>query len=136
MRPSRRRAAGTPSGLRGRPLLLVALLLIVGSEWVQRPLSEHYWELYLESGEQPWLLAAAFMPSWGYSPDDYSGVGYLIANDLHALLLIAGIVLVPARLPARLPAWLRHVAGAALVSVALQIVAALDQAALESLIER
>ncbi|MGV9570984.1 hypothetical protein ACWDRX_16070, partial [Streptomyces nigra] len=58
MRPSRRRAAGTPSGLRGRPLLLVAVLLIVGSEWVQRPLSEHYWELYLESGEQPWLERA------------------------------------------------------------------------------
>ncbi|MGW2334173.1 hypothetical protein ACWCXS_09485 [Streptomyces sp. NPDC001685] len=110
-----------PSGLRGRPLLLVALLLVVGSPWVQRPLSEYYWELYLSGGSQPWPLATAFMPSWGYSPDQYAGVPYLITNDLHALLLIAGIVLVPARLPARFPAWLRRVGGAVLVSVVLRV---------------
>ncbi|MFE5186354.1 hypothetical protein [Streptomyces sp. NPDC056628] len=109
-----------PSGLRGRPLLLVALLLVMGSPWVQRPLGEYYWDLYLSSGDPPWPLAAAFIPSWGYSPDGYAGVGYLIANDLHALLLIAGVVLLPARLPARLPAWLRRVGGAVLVSVALE----------------
>ncbi|MBQ0998666.1 hypothetical protein [Streptomyces sp. RK62] len=121
MRPSRRRAAGTPSGLRGRPLLLVAVLLIVGSEWVQRPLSEHYWELYLESGEQPWLLSVASLPAWGYDPDHYAGgFWYLVGNDLRVLALIAGIVLVPARLPARIPAWLRHIVGAVLVAVVLQ----------------
>ncbi|MEU6533060.1 hypothetical protein ABZ869_28160 [Streptomyces sp. NPDC046928] len=109
-----------PPGLRGRPLLLVALLLVVGSPWVQRPLSEYYWDLYLSSGSPPWPLASAFMPSWGYSPDDYAGVRYLVAHDLHALLLIAGVVLVPALLPGRFPAWLRRVGGAVLVSGILQ----------------
>ncbi|MGW3287173.1 hypothetical protein ACWDR3_21305 [Streptomyces sp. NPDC001002] len=102
---SPRRAARTPSDLRSRLAPLLLLLVVVGSPWVQRPVSDyyvrHYYVLLTEDGPRRWFVQAVFLPDWGYSPDRYGGVGYLLVNDAATVLLLAGIVFFTSRLSAR-----------------------------------
>ncbi|MFJ4785198.1 hypothetical protein [Streptomyces sp. NPDC088794] len=102
---SPRRASRTPSGLRNRLALLVLLLVVVGSPWVQRPVSDYYFRRYyallIDDGPRRWFVQAVFVPGWGYSPDNFGGVGYLLVNDVATVLLLAGIVFLTLRLSAR-----------------------------------
>ncbi|WP_280874417.1 hypothetical protein [Streptomyces pseudovenezuelae] len=102
---SPRRASGTPSVLRHRLAPLILLLIVVGSPWVQRPVSDyyfrHFYTMQIEDGPQRWFVQALFMPGWGYSPDDFGGVSHLLVNDVATVLLLAGIVFFTSRLSAR-----------------------------------
>ncbi|KPI14923.1 hypothetical protein OK074_8557 [Actinobacteria bacterium OK074] len=108
-----RRASGAPPTLRRRLALLLALLVVAGSPWVQRRVSDFYVEHFYYArgvGDEHllWLVRAAFMPAWGYSPDAFGGVGYLIVNDLSTVVLLAGIAFLTTRPPVRrAPGWLR-----------------------------
>ncbi|MGI5379215.1 hypothetical protein ACQEV2_34180 [Streptomyces sp. CA-251387] len=100
---------------------MVLLLIVAGSPWVQRPIWDFYIEkFYVEnsgSDTQRWFVQAAFMPAWGYSPDDFGGAGYLAANDAQTVLLFAGIVLLASRLSARrVPGWIGCVVAGVLAS--------------------
>ncbi|MET7691803.1 hypothetical protein ABZT06_28130 [Streptomyces sp. NPDC005483] len=99
---SRRRASGTPSVSRGRPALLVVLVVLAGSPWVQRPLSDYYTEkFYIELSDDKllrWLVEAAFLPRWEVSADRYGGTSSLVVNDLAVLVLLAGLALFARRL--------------------------------------
>ncbi|WP_229821158.1 MULTISPECIES: hypothetical protein [Streptomyces] len=104
--------------------VLLALLVVVGSPWVQRLLFDYYLDhhTWLFSDEKTAMFVrATFMPSWQYSPRYYDGVHHLVAADLMTLLLFAGIVLLPSRLPARVPRWLRCVLGGVLASVLVNL---------------
>nr|WP_067032254.1 hypothetical protein [Streptomyces dysideae] len=108
---SRRRVSATPSGLRGRLALLVLLLVVAGSPWVQRPLSDFYVEkFYIEGSENEtlrWFVEAAFSPGWWVSSDRYGGTAPLVVNDLGVLVLLAGLAFFTSRLAARrTPGWL------------------------------
>ncbi len=113
------RVPSVPAVLRGR-LLLLALLTVTGSPWVQRPRLHYYVEY---AGQHPhdgawtkFLLLAAGGPAWESSPRFYGGVGYMFTNGLWTLLLFAGVATLPSRLPARMPGWARRVAGAILAA--------------------
>ncbi|HEY8980388.1 MAG TPA: hypothetical protein VIU15_12470 [Streptomyces sp.] len=111
---SRLRITG-PSGASGR-LLLLALLVVAGSPWAQKPVVEHYYEHYTDDDFGAWLTQAAFTPAWQYDPDKTGGAGYLFSNDLLVALVFAGVLFLPARMPARLSGWLRCVLGAVLAA--------------------
>ncbi|WP_280911073.1 hypothetical protein [Streptomyces sp. SAI-208] len=102
---SRRRALGTPSSLRGRLTLLVLLVVLAGSPWVQRPLSDYYTEkFYIELSDDKilrWLVEAAFLPRWGVSGERYGGTSALVVNDLAVLVLLAALAFLARRLWAR-----------------------------------
>lgn len=102
---SRRRASGTPSALRGRLALLTLLVVLAGSPWVQRPLSDYYTEkFYIELSDNKilrWLVEAAFLPSWEVSADRYGGTASLVANDLAVLVLLGALVFLARRMWAR-----------------------------------
>jgi len=91
---------------------LLALMIVGGSPWAQKPLWEHYYEHYSDDDFGTWLTQAAFAPAWQYDPDKAGGAGYLFSNDLLTALMFAGVLLLPARMPARLPGWLRCLLGA------------------------
>ncbi|MET8079222.1 hypothetical protein [Streptomyces sp. NPDC005303] len=99
---SRRRASGTPSGLRGRLTLLTLLVVLAGSPWVQRPLSDYYTEkFYIELSDNKilrWLVEAAFLPRWEVSADRYGGTSSLVVNDLAVLFLLVALVFLARRL--------------------------------------
>ncbi|GAQ57412.1 hypothetical protein [Streptomyces acidiscabies] len=93
---------------------MLVLLVGVGGPWMQSPLNDYFVEHYHEGGFQRWLAMAAYAPSWQVDPDDIGGTGYLVSNNLLTLLMFLGILLLPARLPARLPGWLRCLVGSVL----------------------
>ncbi|MFE3034185.1 hypothetical protein ACFXKY_21420 [Streptomyces canus] len=99
---SRRRASGTPSALRGRLALLTLLVVLAGSPWVQRPLSDYYTrKFYIELSDSKilrWLLEAAFLPRWDLSADRYGGTSSLVVNDLAVLVLLAALAFFARRL--------------------------------------
>ncbi|MET9785094.1 hypothetical protein [Streptomyces canus] len=101
----RRRAPGTRPSLRGRLALLVLLVVLAGSPWVQRPLSDYYAEkFYIELSDDKilrWLVEAAFLPRWEVSTERYGGTSSLVVNDLAVLVLLAGLVFFARRLSAR-----------------------------------
>lgn len=102
---SRRHAPGTRPSLRGRLALLVLLVVLAGSPWVQRPLSDYYAEkFYIELSDNKilrWLVEAAFLPRWEVSTERYGGTSSLVVNDLAVLVLLAGLVFLARRLSAR-----------------------------------
>lgn len=102
---SRRRAPGARSSLRGRLALLVLLVVLAGSPWVQRPLSDYYIEkFYIQLSDNKilrWLVEAAFLPRWEVSTERYGGTSSLVVNDLAVLVLLAGLVFFARRLSAR-----------------------------------
>ncbi|WLW51229.1 hypothetical protein [Streptomyces sp. YU58] len=117
----RRRASGTPPALRGRLALLVLLVVLAGSPWVQRPLSEFFErKLYIEGSDSRllrWLSEGAFVPRWDVSAERYGGTSALVVNDLAALALILGLVFLASRSAARRrPRWIRCLAVGVLVS--------------------
>lgn len=101
----RRRAPGRRSSLRGRLALLVLLVVLAGSPWVQRPLSDYYAEkYYIELSDNKilrWLVEAAFLPRWEVSAERYGGTSSLVVNDLAVLVLLAALVFFARRLSAR-----------------------------------
>lgn len=101
----RRRAPGTRPSLRGRLALLVLLVVLAGSPWVQRPLSDYYAEKFsIELSDNKilrWLVEAAFLPRWEVSTERYGGTSSLVVNDLAVLVLLAGLVFFARRLSAR-----------------------------------
>ncbi|MET7737002.1 hypothetical protein ABZT02_37575 [Streptomyces sp. NPDC005402] len=101
---SRRRASGTPSALRGRLTLLTLLVVLAGSPWVQRPLSDYYVKkFYVELSDDKvlrWLVEAAFLPRWEVSAERYGGTSSLVVNDLAVLVLLAGLAFFAKRLSA------------------------------------
>ncbi|WUO70439.1 hypothetical protein OHT68_10240 [Streptomyces canus] len=117
----RRRAPGRRSSLRGRLALLVLLVVLAGSPWVQRPLSDYYAEkYYIELSDNKilrWLVEAAFLPRWEVSAERYGGTSSLVVNDLAVLVLLAALVFFARRLSARGAAGrLRCLAAGALAS--------------------
>ncbi|MGJ5894255.1 hypothetical protein ACSCBZ_20165 [Streptomyces niveiscabiei] len=110
---SRWRVAGGP---RSGRLMMLVVLVVVGGPWMRDPLDDYYVEHYREGGFPRWLAVAGYAPSWQYDPDDMGGMGYLVSNNLLTLLMFAGILLLPARLPARLPGWLRCLVGSVLAA--------------------
>ncbi|MFJ4206255.1 hypothetical protein ACIP2Y_42455 [Streptomyces sviceus] len=99
---SRRRASGTPSVLRGRLTLLMLLVVLAGSPWVQRPLSDYYTKkFYIELSDNKilrWLVEAAFLPRWEVSAERYGGTSSLVVNDLAVLVLLAALAFSARRL--------------------------------------
>jgi hypothetical protein len=99
---SRRRESGTRSGLRGRLTLLVLLVVLAGSPWAQRPLSDYYnQKFYIELSDDTflrWLVEAAFLPRWEVSAERYGSTSSLVVNDLAVLVLLAGLVFFARRL--------------------------------------
>ncbi|MFF0016452.1 hypothetical protein [Streptomyces sp. NPDC005374] len=86
--------------------MLVLLVVLAGSPWVQKPV----WDLYdeefyrqLRTDEEPlrWLLEAAFLPNWAFSSERYGSTSALVVNDLAVLVLLAALVLLARRLSAR-----------------------------------
>ncbi|WP_307181046.1 hypothetical protein [Streptomyces canus] len=117
----RRRAPGTRSSLRGRLGLLVLLVVLAGSPWVQRPLSDYYTEKFsIQLSDNKilrWLVEAAFLPRWEVSSERYGGTSSLVVNDLAVLVLLAGLVFFARRLSARgAPGRLRCLAAGVLAS--------------------
>ncbi|MFI6438451.1 hypothetical protein [Streptomyces sp. NPDC050759] len=102
---SRRHAPGTRPSLRGRLALLVLVVVLAGSPWVQRPLSDYYAEkFYTELSDNKilrWLVEAAFLPRWDVSSERYGGTSSLVVNDLAVLVLLTGLVYFARRLSAR-----------------------------------
>ncbi|WP_328751509.1 hypothetical protein OHT57_38960 [Streptomyces sp. NBC_00285] len=101
-----RRAPRTPSALRGRLTLLIPLVVLAGSPWVQRPVRNLYEEEFyrqLRTDEEPlrWLLEAAALPSWALSSERYGSTSALVVNDLSVLVLLVALVLLARRLSAR-----------------------------------
>ncbi|ELS57689.1 hypothetical protein [Streptomyces viridochromogenes] len=117
---SRRSASGSPSFLRGRIALLLLLVLVAGSPWVQRPALRFYAEkFYIEDlGNETvrTLAQAAFVPGWGYSPDAYTRLYYLVINDVGVLVLLGGLYFFASRLLARRASPLRCLAAGVLAS--------------------
>ncbi|MCD7436992.1 hypothetical protein K4B79_02010 [Streptomyces lincolnensis] len=116
-----RRASGPLSALRGRLTLLVLLVVLAGSPWVQRPLREYFErKLYIEGSDSRllrWLSEGAFVPRWDVSADRYGSTSALVVNDLATLALILGLVLLASRTAARRrPRWIRCLAVGVLVS--------------------
>ncbi|MEU1476978.1 hypothetical protein [Streptomyces sp. NPDC005760] len=95
--------SGTSSVLRGRAALLVLFVVLAGSPWVQRPLSDYYYRKFsIELSDDKllrWLVEAAFLPRWEVSADRYGSTSSLVVNDLAVLVLLAGLAL-SARRPA------------------------------------
>jgi hypothetical protein len=117
----RRRAPRATSALRGRLTLLVLLVVLAGSPWVQRPLSDYYIEkFYIELSDDKilrWLVEAAFLPRWEVSADRYGATSSLVVNDLAVLVLLAGLVFFARRLSAGgAPSRLRCLAAGVLAS--------------------
>lgn len=117
---SRRSASDSPSFLRGRVALLLLLVVVAGSPWVQRPAWKFYIEkFYVEdvgSETARSLAQAAFVPGWGYSPDEYSRVTFLVIDDVGAVALLAGLFFFASRLLAIRVGWLRCLAVGVLAS--------------------
>ncbi|KUM75344.1 hypothetical protein [Streptomyces curacoi] len=117
---SRRSASGSPSFLRGRIALLLLLVLVAGSPWVQRPAWRFYAEkFYIEDlGNETvrTLAQAAFVPGWGYSPDAYTRVSYLVIDDVGVVVLLGGLYFFASRLLAHRPGRLRCLAAGVLAS--------------------
>ncbi|MET8977079.1 hypothetical protein ABZX85_15795 [Streptomyces sp. NPDC004539] len=105
-----------------RRVVMLGLLVVAGSPWVQKPLLEHYYEHYYDDGSTQWLIQAAFAPAWQYDPAKTDGGEYLLSNGLLTALMFAGVLLLPARMPTRLPEWLRCVLGAVLAAEAAYLV--------------
>ncbi|MFM9441301.1 hypothetical protein [Streptomyces acidiscabies] len=95
---------------------MLVLLVVAGSPWVQRHLYATYDEHYDEDSFGTWIIQAGFGPAWQYDPDQLSSTGLWFSNQLATLLMFAGILLLPARLPARMAGWLRCVVGAVLAT--------------------
>ncbi|MER6708769.1 hypothetical protein ABT328_31735 [Streptomyces fumanus] len=96
--------------MRTRLALPVLLLVLAGSPPAQEPLSDFYAARFYgdESANKPlrWLLEAAFTPGWDIDPERYGGTSALVAIDLGALVLFAGLVLLGRWLSARRrPGW-------------------------------
>ncbi|MDN0200724.1 hypothetical protein [Streptomyces sp. S.PNR 29] len=118
---SHRRASGRPSSSRGRVTLLLLLVLLAGSPWVQRPLSDLYIrKVYVERSASETmlrLLEATSVPRWEVSPEQYGGTAQLVVSDLAALVLLAGLAFFASRRPARRGlGWVRCLAAGVLVS--------------------
>src|SRR4051812_5520605 len=101
----RRRAPGARSSLRGRLALTVLLVVLAGSPWAQRPLSDYYIEkFYIELSDNKilrWCVEAAFLPRWEVSSERYGGTSSLVVNDLAVLVLLVGLVFFARRQAAR-----------------------------------
>ncbi|MFI7412089.1 hypothetical protein ACIBU0_25805 [Streptomyces sp. NPDC049627] len=103
-----------PTSLRGRVALLLLLVLVAGSEWVQRPL----WELYIdkfyveELGNETvrTLAQGVFVPAWAYSPDYWDSMTFLVIADVGVVFLFAGLFFLSSRLLARSSGLLRCLA--------------------------
>lgn len=119
---SRPRVSNTRSALRGRLTLLVLLVVLFGSPWVQRPMWDLYdqefnWYARTDEESLRWFLEAAFVPSWAVSSDRYGSPAALAVNDLAVLVLLVGLVFLASRLSARGKAtWLRCLAVGVLAS--------------------
>ncbi|QNP75557.1 hypothetical protein IAG44_03550 [Streptomyces roseirectus] len=100
---------------------MLAVLVVAGSPWVQRPLFDYYVRHYFDHETLTWFLRAAMAPGWEYHSDYYGGGSYLAANTAVTALLFAGILLLPARLPAAVPGWLRCLLGSLLASEAVYV---------------
>ncbi|MFK4106539.1 hypothetical protein ACI2L1_42125 [Streptomyces sp. NPDC019531] len=102
---SRLRTSGTPSALRGRVALLALLVVLAGSPWVQRPLSDFYErKFYIEASDSKtlrWLVEAAFLPRWEVSAERYGSTSSLVVNDLAVLVLLVALALFARRMSAR-----------------------------------
>ncbi len=101
----RRRASGARPSLRGRLALLVLLVVLAGSPWVQRPLSDYYSEkFYIQLSDDKILrrlVEAAFLPRWEVSSERYGGTSSLVVNDLAVLVLLVALVFFARRLSVR-----------------------------------
>ncbi|KUL43528.1 hypothetical protein [Streptomyces regalis] len=117
---SRRSASGSPSFLRGRVALLLLVVLVAGSPWVQRPYGDFYVEkFYIEDVGNETLRTiaqAAFVPGWEYSSEAYDSVSFLVVDDVGTLLLLVGLAFFAARLLARGAGWIRCLAVGVLAS--------------------
>ncbi|MEU9169779.1 hypothetical protein AB0D34_18555 [Streptomyces sp. NPDC048420] len=103
---SRLRAPSRPSALRGRLTLLILLVVLAGSPWVQGPVRDFYEEEFfrqLRTDEETlrWFLEAAFLPGWAVSSERYGSTSALVVNDLAVLVLLVGLAHLASRLSAR-----------------------------------
>ncbi|MFJ5266317.1 hypothetical protein ACIQAC_38275 [Streptomyces sp. NPDC088387] len=103
-------------GTRKSIVVLCVLILLVGSPWVQ----DRFLDLYVEEYDNKsvrWLVEAAFVPGWGFSPDEYREVSWLVVTDVSTLVLIVSFVFFASRLTARgTSGWLRAPAAGLLAS--------------------
>ncbi|MCT9081946.1 hypothetical protein [Streptomyces fulvoviolaceus] len=119
---SRPSASGTRPALRVRLALLVLLLVVAGSPWAQRSVSDYYEQkFFIERADDEtlrWFVEAAFTPGWDISSDRYVSTSSLVVNDLSVLVLLVVLVLLTSRLSARgRPGLLRCLAVGVLAAV-------------------
>ncbi|MEU6352639.1 hypothetical protein ABZ896_25490 [Streptomyces sp. NPDC047072] len=97
----RQRAFGAGKLSRGPVALLLLAVVLAGSPWVQRPLSDYYVrKFYVELSDDSllrWLMEAAFAPRWEVDSDRYGSTAGLVVNDLAVLVLLAGLAFVASR---------------------------------------
>lgn len=100
----RQRAVGAGKLSRGPVALLLLVVVLAGSPWVQRPLWDSYIQkFYVELSDNDllrWLAEAAMAPTWEVRTERYGSTAGLVVNDLAVLVLFAGLALLAAR-PAR-----------------------------------
>lgn len=115
-----RSGSDSPSFLRGRTALLLLLVVVGGSPWVQRPVWDFYIEkFYIELSDDETvrtLTEAALVPGWEYSPDRYAGVTFLVIDNVCVVALLAGLALFASRLLRHGAGWIRCLAVGVLAS--------------------